>query len=168
MVVVRNSGYEFRITANLEYLIPSTGDGGCFTALSITSANEANVFPEPTGPINPRTKESSCKNFHTVGLSEKSKLNPVKASGFTLPRRLDLSVALSALAIITLRRKNNNPDLALFALSRQLQHHLAAMVANNLLATLIHIASRILATILTLNRISKKPHKLTITYIDYV
>jgi hypothetical protein len=147
--------------------MPSTGDGGCFTALSTTSASEAKVFPEPTGPINPRTNESSCKNFHTVGLSEKSKLNPVSASGFTLPRRLDLSVARSALLIIILWRKNYN-HICRHALNLSLKHYAATVTANHLLTILKHIARCLFAAILTLNRISKEPHKLTIIYSDYV
>jgi hypothetical protein len=78
----------------------SIGDGSCFTALNITSANEAKVFPEPTGPIKPRTKLSSFKNCHTVGLPEKSKFKPARASVVgSLRLRGDLSVARGDLAI---------------------------------------------------------------------
>ena len=72
-------------------------------------AAEPNVLPEPTGPIRPRTKLSSCKKSHTVGLSEKSKFKPAKASVVGCLRRLgDLSVAALARAIIILWVKNNS------------------------------------------------------------
>ena len=66
----------------------------------MTSANDAKVFPEPTGPSKPLTKLSSFKKSHVVGLSLKSKLRPDSASVVAfLVLRLDLSVALGALAI---------------------------------------------------------------------
>ena len=60
--------------------MPSFGDGGCLTARSMISAAQPYDFPDPTGPINPRTNESSCKNFQVVGAPEKSRSRPPRMS----------------------------------------------------------------------------------------
>jgi len=77
--------------------MPSFGDGGCFTARNMISAAQPYDLPEPTGPINPRTNELSCRNFQVVGAPEKSRLRPPSASSeeivlsvVALRRRVDL------------------------------------------------------------------------------
>ena len=41
------------------------------------SAQQAYDLPLPTGPMMPRTKALERRNFHAIGLVEKSKFNPV-------------------------------------------------------------------------------------------
>jgi hypothetical protein len=41
------------------------------------SAQQAYDLPEPTGPMMPRTKALDRRNFHAIGLVEKSKFSPV-------------------------------------------------------------------------------------------
>ena len=60
--------------------MPSFGDGGCLTARSMISAAQPYDLPDPTGPISPRTNESSCKNFQVVAAPEKSRFSPPSAS----------------------------------------------------------------------------------------
>ena len=50
------------------------------TARNIISAAQAYDLPDPTGPLIPRTKLSSCKNFQTVGDLLKSKFKPGNSS----------------------------------------------------------------------------------------